>query len=586
MRALVNRLAVFYGGGHLVNMATVMGIETDQVGAVAARLIEVGMAEAQEYNYLRLDPALPAYLRLGQTPEQLAAWEVTWAGAMGQLVDFLYQQQFKDSKLAYRLTLLELPNLMALLAVLDRRVAADPTAAERVADTAGKIEQLLANLNRPQALARAVALRERAAAVMPDWGKARFEHERLAIERLLGQGQLQAAYDQAQALLAKAQAVGPGAYGGADYDLAMAHWLLGRVLKTGGQAAPALELLVEAQRLFEALGERGEQMASVTLTEQADCLRALGRLEDAAEKYGERIKRGEKLEDFRGVAVGKGQLATVLRDQGKYGEAIALYQEARTLFEQQHEPQSVAVVWHQIGMVHRKAGQYDQAEAAYRQSLQIKIESGLTDSNGPASTLTELGNLYDDHLNRPEEAVTFYRQAADIHVALGDLRYEGVARNNIADTLQKLQRYDEARTEILRAIECQRQFGHVALPWTSFDILHKIETATGSPGAAQAAWRQARETYLAYRRQGGYAQYPGGKLVDQVLGLIAQQQADEIGPLFDRRMNDPNAPDFLKRLIPNLVTILKGSRDVTLADDMALDYDDAAEILFLIERLG
>ena len=44
------------------------------------------MAEEQEYSYLRLDPALPAYLKLGQSPEQLAALEETWAAAMGQLV--------------------------------------------------------------------------------------------------------------------------------------------------------------------------------------------------------------------------------------------------------------------------------------------------------------------------------------------------------------------------------------------------------------------------------------------------------------------------------------------------------------------
>jgi tetratricopeptide (TPR) repeat protein len=101
-----------------------------------------------------------------------------------------------------------------------------------------------------------VALRERAAAVLPEWGHAQFENQRLQIERLLGQGKLQAAYDQAQALLAQAQAVGPTAYPGADYDLAMAHWLLGRVLKTAGQAALALELFVEAQQQFEALGSR------------------------------------------------------------------------------------------------------------------------------------------------------------------------------------------------------------------------------------------------------------------------------------------------------------------------------------------
>ncbi|HET89486.1 MAG TPA: tetratricopeptide repeat protein, partial [Chloroflexi bacterium] len=104
--------------------------------------------------------------------------------------------------------------------------------------------------------------------------------------------------------------------------------------------------------------------------------------------------------------------------QGKYAEA-------RALFEQQNEPTAVATAWHQLGMVHQEAGDYDTAEAAYRKSLEILTQ---TDNRaGQASGLTMLGNLYDDHLNRPEEAVTFYRQAAEIYVALGDLRYEGVA---------------------------------------------------------------------------------------------------------------------------------------------------------------
>jgi hypothetical protein len=35
-----------------------------------------------------------------------------------------------------------------------------------------------------------------------------------------------------------------------------------------------------------------------------------------------------------------------------------------------------------------------------------------------------------------------------------------------------------------------------------------------------------------------------------------------------------------------VVTILNGSRDPALADDPALHYGDAAEVLFLLERLG
>jgi hypothetical protein len=121
LRPLVNRLAVFHDGGHVAIMAAVMGIEANQIGAVAEMLIGVGMAEMQEYNYLRLDPALPAYLKLSHDPStssgqaQLAELETAWAEAMGQLVNFLFQQRFQDAKLAQNLGIFELPNLIALL---------------------------------------------------------------------------------------------------------------------------------------------------------------------------------------------------------------------------------------------------------------------------------------------------------------------------------------------------------------------------------------------------------------------------------------------------------------------------------------
>ncbi|MCI5167247.1 MAG: tetratricopeptide repeat protein, partial [Candidatus Electrothrix sp. GM3_4] len=583
MREQIQGLAVFHGGGNLVTMAEVLGVETEETKAVAAQLIKVGMAEELEYGYLRLDPALPAYLRLGQNAERLVELETAWAEAMRQLVGFFYQQVFQDSTMAFRLTLLELPNLLVLLDRLEGQLEANPAVAEMASDLAGSIEQLLANLGRPKALARTVAVREKAASLVPDWGKARFEHERLLIERLLQQGKLQPAYEKAQALLEQAQAAGSQAYENADYDLEIAHFLLGRVLKQGGQAGPALDLLVESQRLFEAVGEQGERMASVTLAEQADCLRDLGQLDAAAGKYEERIKQGEKQEDFRGVATGKMQLATVRYLQKRYADALSGYDEARTIFDGLDEPTSVAAIWHQIGMVHQKAGQYEQAEVAYRRSLEIKTQ--CNNRAGQASSLTMLGVLYNDHLHRPEEAVIFYRQAADINVELEDLRYEGVTRNNIANTLRQLKRYDEARQEIRRAIECKQQVGLVSEPWKAFAILHHIETAEDNGAAAKTAWCDARDAYLVYRRQGGYTQASGGKLADLIVGTVRRGNARKIKQELSKAAQAEETQVEAKNFIPLLLAVLNGSRDPALADDPALDYADAAEVLFLMERL-
>lgn len=70
-----------------------------------------------------------------------------------------------------------------------------------------------------------------------------------------------------------------------------------------------------------------------------------------------------------------------------------------------------------------------------------------------------------------------------------------------------------------------------------------------------------------------------------MLGLLAQQKAADIQPLLNQLANDPKASGSDKQLMQEVLAILSGSPDPALADDPALDYDDAAEILFLIERL-
>jgi hypothetical protein len=136
----------------------------------------------------------------------------------------------------------------------------------------------------------------------------------------------------------------------------------------------------------------------------------------------------------------------------------------------------------------------------------------------------------------------------------------------------------------MRAIQCKQNLGHAGTVWNAFNILRQIETADGNHAAARAAWTQARDAYLAYRRQGGYASRgDGGRLIEQILGLIQQGKSSEIQSLFGQYSD---APDFFKSFMQNVVAILNGSRDKTLGDDPALIYSDAAEVLFLIERLG
>jgi tetratricopeptide (TPR) repeat protein len=351
----------------------------------------------------------------------------------------------------------------------------------------------------------------------------------------------------------------------------------------GGAAEAALAPLAESQRCFQELADAGdsdaERMASVIFTETGDCLAALGRLEEAAGAYEEQIQRAPGLGDLRGAAVAKGQLGTVRLYQKRYKEALEIYREARDAFEALGEPRGVAAAWHQIGMVHEEAGQLEPAEQAYRQSLAISVrEINLA---GQGSSLTQLGSLY-GRMGRLEETVTFYRQAAEVYVRAQDFAHEGVVRNNLAGTLIKLGRYDEARREVQRAVECKGTYGHAAEHWKTWSILEDLERATGHAEAAQAARRQAMETYLAYRRARGVSQSHQAQLFSLVAQAIQQNAETEAA----QQLNRLDVPPHFTALIRQLQAVLAGDRDPALAADPELSFWNAAELQLLLEELS
>jgi tetratricopeptide (TPR) repeat protein len=520
IRQLIRPLSVFHGGGGLPAIGLAMKLKPDQVRAVAGALIGVGLAEYVAPGYLRFDPAMIGNI----APEERETATVAWAEAMEAEVGFLYEQLTKDANLANNLALLELPNFLAALEHLSRSKSA-----ERAVEVATMLESLISRSNRPRVLARVVEIRTAAAQRLGGWSHSRFEAERASIERLMEQGRLGEAVRAAQALRSKAEAAGEAAYEGAPYDGAGAQMTLGRALQVSGGAEAALPQLEEARQRFERLKE--PRMAGASLALSADCLAEIGRHDEAAEAYERAIRSAEELLDPRSVATGKTNLATLwLRQRGNYPEALRLYGEAVEVFERLKEPAAVAAVWHQIGMVCQLAGEYEAAEQAYQKSFNIDVQTG--NRSGQASSLGELGNLYSE-MGRLEDSIRLYCQAAEIYVANGDLRNEGLARNNLANELIKLRRFDEARLEIERAIACKRRFGHGAEPWKIFSTLCDLERAVGNEPAALAARDQAIAAYRAYRSDGGASEIDTGKLVAEVKQNPAGARA---------ALDDPNLP--------------------------------------------
>jgi hypothetical protein len=324
-------------------------------------------------------------------------------------------------------------------------------------------------------------------------------------------------------------------------------------------------------------------MASVCLSEQAACELALGRYGEAAAAYEEAIRCSEQLGDERSAAVNKAQLGTVRLFQERYKEALAASAGARETFTRLGEGSNVAKSWHQIGIVNEKADQPEAAEEAYNRSL--KIEEQLRDKAGQADTLLQLGNLYDDVLKRPELAVTCSRRAAELYAdpAIGDFAKEGLARSNLADTLRRLSRLVEARHAIERAIACKAKFGNEAEPWKTFMILCAIELDDCNPAAAAKARHLGIDALLAYRREGGENLDSAGRLALEVRNQL-EIDATAASSLLQQMAADPGWAEHLP-FLRALQAITAGSRDHTLADDPALHYSQAAEVLLLIEEL-
>ena len=574
-------LGVFHGAVDLDVLRSMMGWEGADMASLASELIETGLASPNLYNHLTLNPALCPYLSRRLDAAERQTLTVRWIGTMLEYADFLRLQRAKNTDLSSTLTTLELPNLFALLDLVQREGDAQATVSLTTT-----IHDLLQWLGKPRLLERVGQIRDAATVALGDtWNHAQFQAARTRVEQQLGRGLLFEAIEGARKLYQRSKLAGEQAYSGADYDLAGAGWLLARVLTSGGAAEQALPLLDEALQRCETLSKEGpglEIMISRIFEELGGCLLSLGRFDAAAAAYEECIRRSEALGDIREIAVGKGQLGTVRMLQRRFSEALDAHAEARERFTQLEEPSSVAVSWHQTGRVYESAGETEPAEDAYRKSLAIKVRLG--DVAGQAGTLVQLGNLY-HMLGRIEEAVSFYKQAADKYSEVNDAASEAKARSGLAFAFRLLGRLDEARQEVMRSIKSGEPFGHTIQPWKFWGILAQIETDAGKLSAAAEARRRAVECYVDYRRDGGENHEREALISKAVTDSLLEGNPTAATEILDQIATMSDLPNYAIAFVHALQAIVGGSRDRTLADAPDLSYRMAAEILFLIETL-
>ena len=582
IREKIKPLGVFQGGGSISNIANVLQLNDTERDLLVNELVEIKLAKPMPYGFLHFHPSLCPFLLNELDENTLDRSMSRWSECLRQLSEFLYKQQSEDSKLADELTLLELPNLIKSMEYVQAQKVPEVSL-----DRATLFEHLIAHLDKPDVQAKVKAIQIEEQNRSSEWNPERFETLRMQVEKFLGIGNLPQALSVAQVLLDKCLKSGDQIYDGADHDTAEAYVLLGRVLRMGGTSESALQAINEAIKRFEQIASRKESvpagiMTSASLAKKGECLLDLGRLDESAAAFEECIRLAEKFNSKKHAAIGKGQLGTVRLSQERYEDAIKAHNEAREIFESLGDLDMVAVAYQQTGAVHEEIGQFEEAEQSFKKSLAIAVEQkNLLDQ---AKNLGRLGSFY-AKVGRTDEAVSFLQQSAEKYVEINNMADEGRVRGNLSITLITLKRYEEARREIQRAIECFKPYGHSVEPWRALDKLREIELANGNQEAAVQAREQAIQLYLAFRRDGGEDQNPGARLCTLFDDAMGSQPPEEVKKHLGEVAKDPKIPDEGKLLISKLQSVLTGSRDKELASDPNLNYIDAAEILFLLEKL-
>ncbi len=194
-------LGVFHGGVSLALLEVMMHWAKADVLSLMGELIETGLATPNRYNHLSLNPALCPYLSGKLDPAEREALTGRWIEAMRAYAGFLVQQQSRNSELAATLTVLDLPNLFALLELVERAGNA-----EAMIDLVTILYSLLQALGRRRLLERIAQVRDAAAALLGDvWNHARFEAQRTRIEQQLASGRPRKALEGAHELLRRAR---------------------------------------------------------------------------------------------------------------------------------------------------------------------------------------------------------------------------------------------------------------------------------------------------------------------------------------------------------------------------------------------
>jgi tetratricopeptide (TPR) repeat protein len=556
-RALLPRLTLFEGGASEDDLLVITEIPESEWqdlrrGLEQAALISPEQIPGIAPPFLRFHPVLaPALRRMPGADDP--ARQGRYAARYHALAGSLYQEDNRNPLPVRALVRRELPNLRRAFDLL--RARGDYAAAVDLADSIAKflnnfsLGRELADLRAKQAAAAAAALEEESDGAI---SQAEFLQVSGQGEDAFNRGDLQAAYEQFSALLARIEAQPAGApRGPGSYEQCLTLQSLARCLRAGGQPQMAEPQLRRALAVIDGLiaaqpdNPTHIRQRGALLTDLGDVLTNQGRYAEARAAYEDAEQIAKEQDDTRQQGVALGQLGTLALRQRDYAEATRRYRAALELFRRMGEPAGEAVAWHQLGRVAEEQAQsvarsggaqhaaplWAEAERCYREALAIRERLGLmamaaTDCNQLAIVAEGAG--------RPTEAAGWYKRAIAIAERMNDDKSLAAMLNNLAALLlaevragrMEHERLVEARGSAERALAIKETLDLSTEPWNTLNILAGIAELEGQPEQARAYRRRARETFAQFAGNRWHIDRQHGALIRDI-AAVAQGDASQ-----------------------------------------------------------
>lgn len=237
-------------------------------------------------------------------------------------------------------------------------------------------------------------------------------------------------------------------------DLSKTYRKLGIVFHEKGNYSKAQEFYFKSIRIQKELG--AEKQIAKTRINLGNLKKGQGELEEARKRYEQALKTFKELDIPKELATLYGNLGLLHADRGEYEKALEKHQRSLEIKKDLGDRLGIAKTYINIGGVYSELGRYSEAGSDQRKELlagaeehhlkALKIAKELDAISikvGVLSALGRIASLRGEH----EEALSHYKEVADLAHRIGSQRREMEARKRISSVLASMGEHAEAYQE-------------------------------------------------------------------------------------------------------------------------------------------